>query len=569
MPSNWRNKTRRPHTKSRKGCVRCKRQRRKCDERSPSCTRCASLNIECQYLAARIDTESPVLHGSSIPDDIDASLVERIDSMLSPSTSTTLNDEVLSISPLHFEAHTSDPKPWSPSESRATHRNGALQEANLPPLDAQDLELLTHYLSHTSQTIPFDKIDLYALQIGIPNLAFGSKPLMSSVLALAAVCQCHDLLPTPDDLSNLPLPLPRIQSLLELAERHHRNSLHQIQKAIGTERYDTVLANATLMTLYGSAVHCVRIRLINLHQEGRLGAPLPSEFVPAQSQWISLIRAVHCAFIGLRADVELEGPQNSASPSSVEGSDGELGFDDEVGEVKCSQDGPTKTTLHLFLPIVTATIGAALETLRTRIWRSRESNSSAESDFEACTGALEILESIVVESLSGIKKGSATVTPEDSHDGFIGRLSLVTPWLRAYTARVTSNSDLESISGSATPSPLRRKITAFLNRVDAGFLSLVQDKLELMTLPSPGERGRCFEDENDASRCAMDIFAHWLVLMCLLDGVWWIGGIGMWELGRVVNYMKRPHGREVGQNIDAWWPASMYAIRTELANQRV
>jgi len=53
-------------------------------------------------------------------------------------------------------------------------------------LDARDLELLSHYLSHTSRTIAFDRDDLYALHVGIPNLAFSSKALMSSTLALAA-----------------------------------------------------------------------------------------------------------------------------------------------------------------------------------------------------------------------------------------------------------------------------------------------------------------------------------------------------------------------------------------------
>lgn len=90
-----------------------------------------------------------------------------------------------------------------------------------------------------------------------------------------------------------------------------------------------------------------------------------------------------------------------------------------------------------------------------------------------------------------------------------------------------------------------------------------------MTFPELDEKVPDCEDEGTASRCAMDIFAHWLVLMCLLDGVWWIGGIGMWELGRVVSYMKGLCGGEDGQIAEAWWPASMYAIRTELTKQRV
>lgn len=78
------------------------------------------------------------------------------------------------------------------------------------------------------------------------------------------------------------------------------------------------------------------------------------------------------------------------------------------------------------------------------------------------------------------------------------------------------------------------------------------------------------EQESVESRCAMDIFAHWLVLMCLLDGVWWIGGIGMWELGRVVSHMEVTGAQQIGQEKEEiWWPSSMYRIRLELAKQQV
>ncbi|KAJ4417677.1 hypothetical protein N0V82_006038 [Gnomoniopsis sp. IMI 355080] len=524
--------------------------------------------MECQYLKTKIGTVSPGQQDVSIPNDNNADLVETVDNTRSPSSPTTLNEEG-PLGSMPFEVYTSNPPSLSQSGRQLGQRNEALQNSVSPPLNAQDLELLTHYLSHTSQIIPYDKADLYALHIGIPNLAFNSEPLMSSLLALAAVCQCYDFLPKTGKPYDLPL--SQIPKLLELAERHHRNSLHQIRKAIDTACYDIVLANATLMTLYGSAVHRVRIRLFNQYKEGRLGAPLLSEFVPAHSQWISLIRAVHCAFIGLRTDLQLKETEDSASPSSFQESASGVAIGDSVAEAQCSQDGPAEQTLRLFLPIVTATIDGAMEDLRRRVWRTKESDSVTRSDFTTCTGALEILESIVAETLPGIgNRNATTLTPVSLHsDGFISRLSLVAPWLRAYTARVTSNSKLDSRSGSFTSSPLRRKITAFLNRVDANFLSLVQEMLERMTYPELEETGPDPEDESAASRCAMDIFAHWLVLMCLLDGVWWIGDIGMWELGRVANYVKGLYGGEVGPNTKTWWPASMYAIRTELAKQRM
>lgn len=535
------------------------------------------MNLQCQYLKPR--SFCRLEHANlEIP--------QNTDSLLSPSTSATLNEEDR-LSSVPSELHT--PGPQCSSTSDIGPR--ALQHSNLPPLDAQDLELLTHYLTHTSQTIPYDKADLYALHIGIPNLAFSSKPLMGSVLALAAVCQCYDLLPTSvqthyDDQSSSSSSsssLPRIQKLLALAESHHRSSLHQIQEAIGTERYDAVLANATLMTLYGNAVHCVRIRLIQLYSKdgGMIGRPIPSEFVPAQSHWISVIRAVHCAFVGLRAEVETEfvaENKASSSPGLLQDVEGESDVMDGVGEVECPQDGPAETTGQLFQPIVTATIGGAIAKLRKKVQRTRdEINNTTDVDTNVCTRALKVLESVISETLPGIiiiNKTSNPASPTTTHDEtFIGRLSLVAPWLRAYTARVTSNSGLSNgVAGSLTAHPMRRKITSFLNRVDTEYLSLVQEMLERMGSPEAGETvgSGCSEEESAESRCAMDIFAHWLVLMCLLDGVWWIGVIGMWELGRVVKYMEGSEVPKFGQEKEEpWWPASMYKIRFELAKQQV
>lgn len=44
-----RQQKRRPHTKSRNGCMTCKRRRVKCDETRPVCRNCTNLRLECRY----------------------------------------------------------------------------------------------------------------------------------------------------------------------------------------------------------------------------------------------------------------------------------------------------------------------------------------------------------------------------------------------------------------------------------------------------------------------------------------------------------------------------------------
>lgn len=124
-------------------------------------------------------------------------------------------------------------------------------------LNATELALLSHYLTHTSRAIAFDKNDLDALQVGIPDLAFHSQPLMASLLALAAACKSHDVVKHAARLDCQHL--DEVRDPLALAGRYHRDSLREIQAAIQTtDRYDYILANAALMVLYGSASHCVR-----------------------------------------------------------------------------------------------------------------------------------------------------------------------------------------------------------------------------------------------------------------------------------------------------------------------
>lgn len=459
---------------------------------------------------------------------------------------------------------TGDANQLSPNSRLSTH-----------VLDARDLELLSHYLSHTSRSIAYDRDDLYALHVGIPNLAFSSKALMSSMLALAAACQCHDLLepsvaePT-TSASGAGPDVPRIRELLVLAEQHHAASLRQIQEDIpSTERYDHVLANAALMFLYGSASHWIRIRLMKVCEADSGGwvSRLPEEFVPVRSQWMSLIRAVHSAYVGLLADQA----QNAGSEGIVDcerSSPPRNDFGDV--DVACPQDGPSDETRRLFLPILAATSGPALSKLRARARNVERDAGFNNAGFQACMEALAVFEAILCEAFPDKKHtGFSPETPgsqtedrlEPIHTLSLGRLSNVAPWLRNYTARVTMN--------SRESRPLRRTVNAFINRVPTTYLHMVQATLEHIPVhesqgasPLDGVAG-----DGSMNRLAMDIFAHWLVLVLLLDGVWWIGGIGVWELGRVIAYMREGGwlGKGDEEESEAWWPESMYKIRMELS----
>lgn len=523
--------------------------------------------MACEYAKPRpeIKSTSPGRPGSlgklsqTAPVDWDPETHQHQES-LSPSTSTTLTGVL------------SSEETWLISPQTAQHMvaiNGkdagcANPQSSIDMLDTRELELFGHYLSHTSRIIPYDKIDSYALQVGFPNLAFGNKPLMRSILALAAACECHDLLRDQRHHHQLgPETLAHVHELLAIADRHHQASLRQTQEAIATtSRYDCILGNAALMVLYGSASHCLRIRLAGMHKGAN--EPFLSDFAPVQSQWIFLIRAVHLAYVGLAADSarSTSGTSVANVPSPPVPPSRELHVTDPGAEsIPPPEDGPTENTRELFLPIVITTSGAAMVKLRARARRIREAAGGG-TELQACWEALMMLEK-TMKRISTQEDGML----DDSEMTEPALPDVVAPWLRTYIARVTSNERRCS-------SPLRRTVNAFLNCVPALYVDLVRTVLDLISpvvpTSAPDGQSALQEDGLDitvAHHLALDIFAHWLVLMLLLDGVWWIGEIGSWELAKVVAFMRDTNWFDpdtIDEGGSTWWPESMHKINIEL-----
>jgi hypothetical protein len=379
----------------------------------------------------------------------------------------------------------------------------------------------------------------------------------------------------------------QIQELLVYAEQRHTESLEQIQTyAPHSGNYDYVLANATLMVQYGSASHCIRIRLIESMSPNKR---LPSELLPTHSRWISLIRAVHLAFSGLQSEQKsTDLPfQMAMGASSEEGPHlSNAVFVDDSNTIS-PQPGPSKGTKELLQPIIVATADSALHKLETRarnLWEAEKSETALavgsnntvnyqqpEQDLRGCIEAIKILRGVYDEVVyrkgnDASLQGSAVISPSSSSSSswnnraFRGEypshgwLPEVQPWLRNYLARVTS------LTKSRPP---RRTIMAFLSRVPPEYLDLVQPTLDSLPIRNSGNaattpKGLLLPETSVAQRLSMDIFAHWLVLVMLLDGVWWIGGIGAWELGRVIAAR--------GVEEEDWWPESIYRVGKELRN---
>lgn len=434
--------------------------------------------------------------------------------------------------------------------------------------DTSELDLLSHYLSHTSKTIPFDALDLYALSIGIPNLAFRSKPVMSSLIALAATCKSHDIVKQ----RKAPLDgqtLVEVQGLLELAESHHRSSLRHIQATVAhSDWYDEVLANAALMVLYASACHSIRVHLASSTKQ--TGQHLPDGLLPQHSQWISFTRAAHTASTAVLNDVIAASNKRNASRAGPE-TPSQIPPDIDLSdrEILSPQNGPLEDTERLFLPLVASTYVQAFDklseranSLAARLVRTESPNHDWQ-ELDACLQTLPVLTKHAFAALSPRKESETSTDPGDEPLSF-ERQGKVSPWVAKYMISVTS---------MKAPRALRRTIMSFLNEAPSGFLNIVQSILDLPPTHTSTTHGQMGRDSlrieipplYATQLLAMDIFGHWLVLVMLLDGVWWIGDIGKWELGQVVSLMKaQNYFRSLGDDKATWWPQSMYMIKLEL-----
>ncbi|KAM7217342.1 hypothetical protein V8F06_007285 [Rhypophila decipiens] len=698
-PPKTEHKTRRPHRKSRNGCTKCKERRVKCDELLPRCSRCQKTNLVCQYpkrqsgnyFAAEdywMDTTDPSLLNFEVP-----SFSRRNDGASSPESSGsfyTLPD---------YLQH--GRKIDSPLRSQVAQT-----------LAPAEFELLRHYLEHTCRDMTVDPEDQYTIQIGIPNLACQSKPLMRSVLALAAICKCCDIINQPSVTCE---ERSQVIEYLAMADHYHMQSLREIQATLpDSKRYDHVLANAAMMGMYGSGSHRTRIWLT---KTARFGDEALYDYMPKQLQWMSLWRAVDLAYMGMLND-------NSSSPRPEEqhqsGSlsslhhvprqphsppefmpSGSIFQPQSHYEYKITsrlERAKTPMVNHPLWTILAATASPALTKLRqtarnVALIHSSHSNLPGIGSFygepgggtppysytpdpalQSCFTALSILTNVMSETFP---TNDSTMTPSqltfevDIDPARAGLLSEVSPWMRRFAASITA----------LTPTKLpRRMIPAFIHKVPTSYLKLVTEMISFIhageqpppasqntaatsttsdldlnldpnlnhinldhpdlntlnldldhdmhmggggggsstSIPSWGNATTPHHPSSCSSssimepsppdlpslphQLALEIFSHWLVLMILVDNVWWIGDLGAWELGRIVDFRKnillqekqqqqqtqqysvwtaasqqqqaeeggvvRGGSVEPTAEQDVWWPESMYEISRQFDKHR-
>ncbi|KAG9231280.1 hypothetical protein BJ875DRAFT_469943 [Amylocarpus encephaloides] len=223
--------TRRPHHKSRQGCVTCKQKKIKCDETKPSCKYCTLRSLECVY--------SPPDAGSS-------PAVSR-----AVSTPTTVSKPSLPSAGRSSFLPNSSPNAGRNTNLDANlHIDPALRFSSHQPCDRwtlSDMELLYFYTSSTSLTLSNSPEHCHVWQYVVPNFAFSHTFLLQELLALAAL---HKSAVSPEIRDNL----------RAIAARHHATALSMFRAGLGnidTSNCHAYFAFGSIVTIYelASAEH--------------------------------------------------------------------------------------------------------------------------------------------------------------------------------------------------------------------------------------------------------------------------------------------------------------------------
>ncbi|KAF9700669.1 hypothetical protein EKO04_001883 [Ascochyta lentis] len=198
-----------PHRKSRGGCLMCKRKKVKCDESQPSCGYCSLRKLSCEY-ARESRFASP------------ASSTSLLSNEGSPSSTVSVSDEEINFN--------DDQDPAFSWLKPAVH-------SACGAMSGLDMELLHHYKTFTWQTLTVrdDPVVVSLHRDSIPRLSLSQPHLLHALLSIAA---SH---------SNALAPCKQIESQALFYRQRTFAEYSKVLQNITADNYESVLITGMLL----------------------------------------------------------------------------------------------------------------------------------------------------------------------------------------------------------------------------------------------------------------------------------------------------------------------------------
>jgi hypothetical protein len=418
-----------------------------------------------------------------------------------------------------------------------------------------DTDLFNHYLQHTSRTLTLCQRDRSALQIEMPKLALQSRTVFHSILAVSAACLCHDMIskePAPDTSA--------VNQVLMTGYQHYNLASERVRELISSPRSlkaEPLLASAVFLVPFATASqqinHWISSRS-EAKESHKLLSTTPRDAIIIMRAIRTTLQTLHCG---------------SSSPTLELYREMELATDSPSAEITIPPAALAPSRTHVMVPILAATVQSAFAKLQQCLDSALPNHSDdPEGLLSACGTAFEILKYISSKTFSASNVASASSLSNQVGEPFEPvpvPLPQVALWLRSFARRATDPLPTE---------PLTSLLLSFLVQAPQAYLDLVLPLLD-QRLESP--IGATSDDITTKltreQALALDIYAHWSVLMFLVEvDSWWIGDLPVVTLAGMVNrysddFVTKLWPRTTSRQ-EPWWPGSMLTIFREIRRHR-
>ncbi|KAL2126589.1 hypothetical protein VTI74DRAFT_575 [Chaetomium olivicolor] len=208
-------KRRRPHHKSKTGCLDCRRRRVKCDEQKPSCQACVRRGVVCRYTVQDRAGRPAVVKDASVRSPLTHNSASSRLSHEALPTFQTPPPHGQAAEPSPAETHSTLPDASCPGPHNRTASTSSFT------FGIDDLALLHHWTLSTSLSICRESSYSDIWQRVFPEVGFEHPFVAHAILSLAALHLAHSSRGARDGRANV-----------AQAAEHHNEALRGFRQAV-------------------------------------------------------------------------------------------------------------------------------------------------------------------------------------------------------------------------------------------------------------------------------------------------------------------------------------------------
>jgi hypothetical protein len=371
--------------------------------------------------------------------------------------------------------------------------------------------------------------------MGMPTLALQSEPVFHSLLAVSAASLAWDMIskePPPDT--------DTVKQVLLIGYKHCNLASERTRESISAPemlKLEPLIASALMLVPFATASqqinHWISSRS-GAQESPKLLSSTPRDVIIVMKGIRTLLQTLGCSGFSINADLSLEPECGIDRSSALPG-----------GNPKFT--APASSRTHVMTAIVATTSRGAFSRLEQRLDTVlRHQRGCPDSSLSACRAAFKSLEQIRNSAFYTTNSPPSPSSPSlpSSYSSPVAHSfepepissPKIAPWLHSLASRYFATS-------SAVPrptDPLTRFLLSFLLQAPQEYLDLVLPLLD-QRLESPiggaSPQGSSIPAELMPKQAlALDIYAHWSVLMFLVEEEsWWIGTLPEVTLAGLMN----------------------------------